>query len=248
MPNLADDLSTDFQNNLYWEPDCPPVPGSLLAESDEFGGSVLNSKWSLWSPGGAGHATVSLGDSQCQLNMATAATEAGGIFQPIPTGLTAFSFAAKITGSCVPNASAARYGIMIGQDLAGAPLSADTRSAGPRISSDGTAGVVAGSMPQWDGAYTESNNLSRRDCSCYVRGRLSGIGTAPVVSWDWGDDGNGWQGLQTAVATFAPVTFGIWLRNVANVPLTVRVEWFRVLAGDVGLSSKLPGGRAIPFT
>lgn len=247
MVDLAEDVGSNFADNEYWEPDCPPV-GGLLPESDEFGGSALNAAWSLWRPGGAGSLTVSVGDSMVELAMATAATEATGIFKPIPTGLTAFSFAAKLSGSCVPNASAARYGIMIGQDLAGAPLTADTRSAGPRISNDGTAGVVAGSMAQWDAAYTESTNLARRDCSCYVRGRLTGIGTAPVVSWEWSDDGNCYQGLQTAVATFAPVTFGLWLRNVAGVPLTMRCEWFRVMAGDVGLLSKLPGGRAIPFT
>lgn len=247
MPDLADDLATDFPDNLYWDPDCPPANG-LLAESDEFSGSALNAKWSLWRPGGAGELSVSVVNGQGELSMSSAGTSATGIYQPVPVGISAFSFAAKLTGSMLLNASAARYGIMIAEDLTTNPTTADTRSAGSRVDTGGTSGICSGSLLSYNAAYTEATNFGRRDSSVYVRGRVTGIGTAPVVSWDWSDAATGYQGMQNAIATFAPVHFGLWCRAVAGVPLTARVEWFRVMAGDVGLSSMLPGGRLIPFT
>lgn len=252
MPNLAEDLSTDFQNNLYYEPDCPPPPGTLLAESDEFGGNTIASKWQTWNPGA--NMTISQGSGMGNVQMAaTAAASCGGIFQPLPTGLAAFTFAAKLT--CAMRwaaASTVRYGLMLAQDtLVSAPTTADIRSCGMSNINASTGGVVAGVLTAYNAAYTEDVLITRRDMSIYVRGRVTGIGTAPAIAWDWCDDGTGWSVIDPARAVgFTPGFFGICVRNNnANTdPAIVRCEWFRVVSGDVGFASLSPGGRLIPFT
>jgi hypothetical protein len=246
MPDLALDLGSNFSDNIYWEPDCPQVTG-LLAESDEFNAGVLDPKWQLWRPGGAGNMTAGVANGQAQLTLSAAGTTACGIFQPLPAALTEFTFAAKLTCSEVVNASACRYGIFLGADLVGAPTTAQTRSVGPRVDNTTTSAVVSGSLASHAAAYVQDVAYARRDSSCYVRARVSGIGTTPHWETDWSDDASGYQQLD-ALNVFTPLYFGIWGRNVGGIPCTIRCEWFRVLGFACAQDAQLPGGRLIPFT
>lgn len=249
MPNLADNIADSFADNVYWEPDCPPGFG-LLTESDEFNGSALNPKWGHWNPGADSVVAVASGQALVTQE-AKAASSACGIYQPLPTGLSAFSFAGKFTCANRIAATGGRYGLMLAQNtLESAPTTADWRSANMLWINAASAGVAAGVCAGFSAAFTEDINLSRRDCSIYLRGRVTNLDTVPVIAWDWCDDGNGYQMLDTRNVGFTPGFFGMWLRNqqANNAEAQLRCEWFRVVAGDVGLTSLLPGGKLIPFT
>lgn len=160
------------------------------------------------------------------------------LYKDIPSG-NEWAFAAKLTLQSLPGTI--RYGIFVAEDLDANPTTANFFL----VQSLNNTSVQAGTLTAYDAAFAGAGtSVSRVDRSIYLRARITDMSGTPDASWDWSDDGVGFNQIHAAGVGFTPVHFGIWLRNSSSgSDARLRAAWFRAKSENVGLFDLKPGGR-----
>lgn len=200
-------------------------------KSDNFPGSALNAKWTVWDE--LGTQTEAVADWILALTKnSTGGVDWSGVHQAVP-GAASWSASVAVSLSCAMGGTVAAA-LIIAEDLVGAPTTADFK--GVLLGANTTDTFVQyRAMTGQTNAGTSPAGASRLGAlsSAYLRMRVAPASTA----FEFSTDGIGWITLQQVALGWAAVRFGLAVWNQGGVTATARFRNFEVIEAATGLET-----------
>lgn len=214
-----------------WDPDAPPVSGSSY--DDEFNGSTLDPKWTIWNPGSFTQ-TLSVENGQVSfLRPSTAGVDLSGIFQSAPT--PPFTIVTKFHVKYKHGNVNLQPGILVGEDLDSDPATGNV----VQICVDNTnltREVIVYRRTQYNAATSGHAGLDIDSLifvgTFYLRFAVT---STSVASLQFSTDGKAWTESNTTVNMSTVLSaieqIGLTLNNRSGNDAKVSFDFFRVIEG-----------------
>lgn len=239
------DVEAYTTNPVYtkWDPDAPPA--SPHADDEEFSSAGgLPSGWAEWDV--ATNTTCTVADGALRIEKTnTGGVDWSGAYRAIPAGndWTVSAKISRLTGTRT-GSGAAGMGLMIAQDLATNPTTADLVVLGLTNSTTLTGIVYRSGITGQTNAGTVSNAFEGDNNTIYVRARLHFTGAVWQISPEFSTDGEHFAllGGTTAFSLgIVPVHVGFAFWNQTGITARLYAHWFRVTSTFGTLFDRAPG-------
>lgn len=238
------DVETYTTTPVYtrWDPDAPPE--SPHADDTEFPGTSLPSGWAEWDVGT--NTTLTVADGALRIEKTnTAGVDWSGAYRAIPTGndWTISAKISRLTGTRTGSGSGG-FGLMIAQDLATNPTTADLVVLGLSNSTTNVGMVYRSGITGQANAGTPTNFWEDGNNTIYVRARCHFTGAVWQISPEISTDGEHFMlaGGTTALALgIVPVHAGFAMWNQTGITARMYCHWFRVTSSFGTLFDRAPG-------
>jgi hypothetical protein len=227
--------------------DARVIPTGLHADSDEF---LVDSiaDWASWDPGGYITTTIEIADGEQHMRFegtGSGGIQFGGRYKDVPSD--EFTFLAYVANDGLVNTNAPLGGLLVGEDLAGAPTTSDfvTNEFVTRRNNDANHGAVTGrTSTVYTSAGTQQDRLLDGPTGLWV---LAGVQITPAtptadVHCYFTTDGRYWTFVSTRTVAYAPQHYGLVFQQTAAQAASMVVKHFRVFDGTSDPRDIINGG------